>query len=71
MEISLGAVTEGRRASPVPEGAAVVQPVTEEEREGLRLFLTWIAEVVSIGEENADRADEARLRACGPPPQPG
>lgn len=49
----------------------MVQPVTEEEREGVRLFLTWIAEAVSIGTENADRAEEARRVACGPPPRPG
>lgn len=62
---------EVRRAPPVPEGAAIVQPATEAEREGVRVFLNWVAEALSVGEENADRAEEAKARACGPPPRPG
>ena len=53
-----------QRAPPLPDGAGIVQPVTEEERSATRLFLNWVAEVVSIGEMNADRAEHGR-RACG------
>lgn len=63
--------TEIRRAEAMPEGAGVVQPVTEAEKDAFRLFMTWVAEGLSIGEENADRAEEAKVTACGPPPKPG
>ena len=59
--------TEVRRAQPLPDEAAIVQPATQEEREGLRTFLTWFAETISLGEENADRAEEARSIACRKP----
>lgn len=52
-----------QRAPALPEGAGIVAPVTEEERSATRLFLNWVAEVVSIGEANADRAEDGR-RGC-------
>ncbi len=52
-----------QRAPPLPEGAGIVQPATEEERSATRLFLNWVAEVVSVGELNAERAEQGR-RAC-------
>lgn len=52
-----------QRASSLPEGAGIVAPVTEAERSATRLFLNWVAEVISIGEANADRAEDAR-RGC-------
>lgn len=52
------------RAPPVPDGVGIVAPVTEKERSATRLFLNWVAEVVSIGEANADRLED-RLRDCG------
>lgn len=55
--------TTVRRASPLPDGAAIVQPVTEEEKAATRSFLSWVAESLSIGEENADRAETAK-KAC-------
>lgn len=52
-----------QRAPPLPDGAGIVAPVTEAERSATRLFLNWVAEVVSIGEANADRAEAGR-RGC-------
>lgn len=52
-----------QRAPALPPGAGIVAPVTEEERSATRLFLNWVAEVVSIGEANADRAEDGR-RGC-------
>lgn len=51
------------RAPALPEGAGMVAPVTEEERTASRLLLNWVAEVVRIGEANADRAEDGR-RGC-------
>lgn len=47
----------------MPEGASIVQPVTEAEKDATRLFLSWVAESLGVGEENADRAETAR-KAC-------
>lgn len=47
----------------MPEGAGIVQPVTEAEQNAARIFLTWVAESLSIGEENADKAEKAKA-AC-------
>ena len=55
--------TKVRRATPMPDGASIVQPVTAEEKNATRLFLGWVAESLGIGEENADRAETAR-KAC-------
>ena len=51
-----------QRAPPLPDGAAIVAPVTETERSATRLFLNWVAEVVSIADANADRAEAGRRR---------
>ena len=51
------------RAPPLPDGAGIVAPVTEQERTATRLFLNWVAEVVSIGDANADRAEDGQ-RGC-------
>ena len=59
--------TEVRRAAPVPTGAGVVQPVTAAEIEAFRIFMTWVAETISIGEENAEKAVRARA-ACSKNP---
>lgn len=47
----------------LPEGASIVQPVTEEERAGTRAFLNWTAEVLDWGRRNAARAETAK-KAC-------
>lgn len=52
-----------QRAPPLPDRAGLVAPATEAERSATRLFLNWVAEVVSIGEANADRAEAGR-RGC-------
>lgn len=57
------ACTTVRRAAPLPAGAAIVAPVTEAEKDATRLFLSWVAESLGIGEENADRAETAK-KAC-------
>ena len=44
----------------MPEGAGLVAPVTDAERDALRLFLTWVAESLQIGETNAGKAETAR-----------
>ncbi|QTC90464.1 hypothetical protein IFJ75_14435 [Brevundimonas goettingensis] len=46
--------TEVRHASPMPAGASVVQPVTEAEKDAFRLFMTWVAESLSIGEQRRE-----------------
>lgn len=51
------------RAPPLPDGAGIVAPVTEDEQSATRLFLNWVAEVVAIGEANAARA-EYRRHGC-------
>jgi len=52
-----------RRAEPVPAGAGLIQPATEAEKDAFRLFMTWVAESLSIGDENADKAEAAKA-AC-------
>lgn len=52
--------TEVERVKPLPDGAGIVQPVTEDEREATRLFLTWVAESLSIGGANANKAETAK-----------
>ncbi|HEY1224772.1 MAG TPA: hypothetical protein VGE54_06050 [Brevundimonas sp.] len=51
------------RAPPLPDGAGLVAPATDQERSATRLFLTWVAEIVRIGDANAARAEDGR-RAC-------
>ena len=51
------------RAPALPNDAGIVAPVTEAEQSATRLFLTWVAQVVSIGEANAERVERAR-RGC-------
>lgn len=48
----------------MPEGASIVQPVTEEERTATALFLNWVAELVSSDARNADRAQRAADEGC-------
>lgn len=48
---------------PLPDGAGLVAPATDQERSATRLFLTWVAEIVRIGDANAARAEDGR-RAC-------
>ena len=48
----------------MPEGASIVQPVTDEERTATALFLGWVAESLGIGAENADRAERAAKEGC-------
>lgn len=52
-----------QRAPAMPQGAGIVAPVTEAERSATRPFLSWVAEVVSINEENADRTERG-LQGC-------
>lgn len=53
-----------RRGEPLPAGAAIPQPVTAEERQGVALFLTWVAEQVGVRDENTDRSELARRQSC-------
>lgn len=48
----------------LPDGAGLVQPVTQGEREAVGEFLGWVAEALEWGRENADRAEDAR-KLCG------
>jgi hypothetical protein len=48
----------------MPEGASIVQPVTEEEKAATSLFLNWLAERLSLGDANADRAERAAKEGC-------
>ena len=52
--------TEVRQTPVLPAGAGAVAPVTEAEKLAFRLLLTWMAEVVSVSDENAARAETAR-----------
>lgn len=56
--------TTVERAPAMPEGASIVQPVTDEERTATALFLGWVAESLGIGAENADRAERAAKEGC-------
>jgi len=55
-----------RQTPAKPDGATIVQPVTAEARAAVALFLTWVAEVVDVGTENAARAEAARKVICPP-----
>lgn len=57
---------EVRKADPLPTGASIPQAVTAGEREGLSLFLTWVAALVDHDRQMTDRADLARREACKP-----
>lgn len=48
----------------MPEGASIVQPVTEAEKTATALFLGWVAEVLSSDRNNADRAERAAKEGC-------
>jgi len=48
----------------MPEGASIVQPVTDEEKTATTLFLGWVAEVLSSDGRNADRAERAAKAGC-------
>lgn len=54
------------KAEPLPAGASIPQAVTPAEREGLSLFLTWVAGLVDHDQGMTDRADLARREACKP-----
>ena len=56
--------TTVQRAPALPDGAGIVQPVTEEERSATRAFLNWVAEVVASDNRNADRAERAAKEGC-------
>jgi hypothetical protein len=49
----------------IPNGAGIVQPVTEAEVEAVAGFLGWVSEALDWGRENAARAETAR-RHCRP-----
>lgn len=55
--------TTVRHVEPMPAGAGIVQPVTPEEKDATRLFLSWVAESLGIADENAAKAETAR-KAC-------
>lgn len=57
---------EVRKADALPAKASVPQAVTAEEREGLSLFLTWVAALVDHDQQMTDRTDLARREACKP-----
>ena len=48
----------------LPDGAGIVQPVTEEERGATRLFLTFTASVLDWGREGWRQREEARRQGC-------
>lgn len=48
----------------MPDGAGVVAPVTEAEKDATRALLGWVADVLDWGRENEGRARTAR-GACG------
>lgn len=56
----------------MPEGASIVQPVTDEERTATGLFLGWVAEILSAEDRNASRAERSVAEGCAmtPPPRP-
>lgn len=57
---------EVRKGEALPAKASIPQAVTAEEREGLSLFLTWVAALVDHDGQMTDRADLARREACKP-----
>lgn len=48
----------------MPEGASIVQPVTQEERDATSLFLTWVSSLVSNADHNASRAERSVNEGC-------
>lgn len=53
-----------REPEPVlPDGASIVAPVTEEERDGTRAFLNYTSELMAWGRRGWDQAERAR-KAC-------
>lgn len=57
---------EVRKADALPAKASIPQAVTAEEREGLSLFLGWVAGLVDHDQQMTARADLARREACKP-----
>jgi hypothetical protein len=54
------------RPEPVlPDEAGIVQPVGPEQVEATAAFLTWVAEALDWGRENASRAEGARKHCVG------
>lgn len=51
---------EIRTAPTPPAGASIVQPATPEERASTAGFLTWVAGVLDVAQENEARARLAR-----------
>lgn len=56
--------TQVERPQPMPEGASIVQPVTEEERAATALLLNWVGGLWSNANHNADRAERAAKEGC-------
>jgi len=56
--------TTVERAPQMPDGASIVQPVTEEEKTATGLFLGWVAEILRSDDRNADRAERAAKAGC-------
>lgn len=50
----------------LPAGASVPQPVTAEERQGLALFLEWVAELVDRDDQALERARLTQRDVCKP-----
>lgn len=48
--------TEVRAEPALPEGAGLVAPVTDAEKDATREMLGWVAEVLDWGRENESRA---------------
>lgn len=57
---------EVHKASALPPSASIPQAVTASEREGLSLFLTWVADLVDHDKQATDRAELARHEVCDP-----
>ena len=49
----------------LPDEAGIVQPVGPEQVEATAAFLTWVAEALDWGRENASRAEGARKHCVG------
>ena len=52
--------TEVRAAPVLPEGAGLVAPVTDGEKDATRAMLGWVSEVLDWGREGWSRAGTAR-----------
>jgi hypothetical protein len=67
-----GLCTKVGHAAPMPAGASVVQPITDAEKDAFRLFMTWVAESLLIGDRTRDEPRRQRLPAeGGGPPSAG